>query len=61
MRSMHVPSMLQMCCRVMEVVRMREALIKSSFECKILSSIYKAQLKAANKESFKLIFSDSLK
>ena len=54
------PSMLVLCCNVMEVIRLKEELVQRIHETDLLSIIYKQQLKLVNKDSFKLVLNDPI-
>ena len=53
------PSMMRMCCNMLEVLRLREELIQRMHETSILKSIYTQQCKIAGK-AVKIDFSDAI-
>ena len=54
------PSMLVLCCNMMEVIRLKEELVQRIHETDLLSITYKQQLKLVNKDSFKLVLNDPI-
>jgi hypothetical protein len=56
-----MPSLLYVYWNIVEVLHLREQLIRAYNETLVLSSEYKRQMKLANKDNFKLVFSDSIK
>ena len=54
------PSLMVMSCNLIEILRLREELIQRIHETDELSIIYKQQLKHCNKDSFKLVLTDSI-
>jgi len=56
-----MPSLLYLYWNIVEVINLRESLIKAVTETIALSKIYMNQLSIASKEAVRLIFSDSMK
>ena len=56
-----MPSLLYLYWNIVEVINLRESLIKAVTETIALSKIYMSQLSIASKEAVRLIFSDSMK
>ena len=57
----HMPSLLYFYCNIVEIIHLRENLIKATTEAIILSKIYKKQCKFAGCEASKSVFTDSIK
>ena len=53
------PSMMRMCCNMLEVLRLREELIQRMHETFILKEIYSQQCRVAGKQ-VKIDFSDAI-
>lgn len=56
-----MPSLLYFYCNIVEVLSLRESLIKAVTETIALSKIYASQLSIANREAVRLMFTDSMK
>ena len=52
------PSLMVMCCNLIESMRLREEIIQKIYETDVLSVIYKKQLTLAGKGSTKLMLLD---
>lgn len=56
-----MPSLLYFYCNIVEVLRLRESLIKAATETICLSNVYKDLCKLASSEASKILFTDSVK
>ena len=59
-RKVQAPSLLRVCCNIMEAVRLREHLIDLVFETGVVSGLYGEQRRLVNKGSEEPILADSI-
>ena len=59
-RNIEVPSLLQVYCNMMELMRLRHEIILAVSECKALAKVYEKQIQACRKSDAKVELPDSI-